>query len=146
MPGNLRDVLGVAALVQCLVKALSDQIDAGTYQHDCHPMMVRQNKWRASRFGNRAQLVNSYSHELESVSQTVCSLIHRLRPVAEQLDCVKHLEYVQQMADGPSWSDQQRAILKETGDPAEVVRRLTTESRISDTPASEPTTLPVREG
>ncbi len=136
MPGNLQDVLGITALVQCLVKALSDQIDAGTYQHDCHPMMVRQNKWRAARFGNRAQLVNSYTHELQSVSQTICSLIHRLRPVAEQLDCVTYLEYVQQMADGPSWADRERTILKETNDPAAVVRRLSTESRISDTPSN----------
>ena len=51
MPGNLEDSLAIAALIQCLVKALSDEIDRGAYQHDCHPMMVRQNKWRASRFG-----------------------------------------------------------------------------------------------
>ena len=34
MPGNLNDVLAIAALVQCLVKSLSDEIDHGTYQHD----------------------------------------------------------------------------------------------------------------
>ena len=37
MPGNLADALAIAALVQCLVKALSDEIDQGAYQHDCHP-------------------------------------------------------------------------------------------------------------
>ncbi|MCA9185970.1 MAG: YbdK family carboxylate-amine ligase, partial [Planctomycetales bacterium] len=52
MPGNLDDVLVLTALIQSLVKKLSDQIDEGTYQHDCHPVMVRQNKWRAARFGN----------------------------------------------------------------------------------------------
>ncbi len=29
MPGNLQDTLAIAALMQCLVKALSDEIDAG---------------------------------------------------------------------------------------------------------------------
>ena len=59
MPGNLQDTLALAALVQCLVKALSDEIDNGTYQHDSHPMMVQQNKWRAARFGNQARLVDT---------------------------------------------------------------------------------------
>ncbi len=54
MPGNLEDVLAIAALIQSLVRALSVQIDGGTYQHDCHPMMVRQNKWRACRYGTGA--------------------------------------------------------------------------------------------
>ena len=60
-PGTLDDTLALVALVQCLVKALSDEIDHGAYQHDCHPMMVRQNKWRAARYGLDAQLVASRS-------------------------------------------------------------------------------------
>src|SRR5215213_2510116 len=58
MPGNLEDTLALSALIHCLVKALSDDIDQGAYQHDCHPMMVRQNKWRAARFGGAAKLVD----------------------------------------------------------------------------------------
>ena len=64
MPGNLTDTLAIAALIQCLVKALSDEIDNGTYQHDSHPMMVQQNKWRAARFGNQARLVDTYTYQL----------------------------------------------------------------------------------
>ena len=131
MPGNLSDVLSIAALIQCLVKYLSDDIDGGAYQHDCHPMMVRQNKWRACRFGNRAQLVNSYTHEVQSVSEIVKSLINRLRPTAGKLSCRAHLERTQQIADGVSWSDRQLAILAETNNPAEIVRRLSIESRVS---------------
>jgi carboxylate-amine ligase len=133
MPGNLADVLGITAFIQCLVKALSDEIDHGTYQHDCHPMMVRQNKWRASRFGNRAQLVNSYTHDVQSVSDIVRSLIDRLGPTADQLGCTTYLEQVQRIADGPSWSERQQQILDETGDATEIVRQLTAESRITAT-------------
>jgi glutamate---cysteine ligase / carboxylate-amine ligase len=130
MLGNLQDTLAVAALVQCLVKALSDQIDEGTYQHDCHPMMVRQNKWRAARFGTHAQLVDSYTYEVRPVSAVVAGLIRRLRPVAESLDCVQYLEDTQRMADGASWATRQRAILEETRDRAEIVRRLTAQSQL----------------
>ncbi len=132
MPGNLEDVLGIAALTQCLIKALSDSIDEGTYQHDCHPMMVRQNKWRACRFGRAASLVDTYSFEVQTVSQVVNSLIKQLAPHAEQLGCSQYLQHVVKMAHTPSWSDIQKNVLEETNDRAEVVRRLSARSRLSE--------------
>ena len=131
MPGNLQDTLSIAALIQCLVTALSEEIEEGTYQHDCHPMMVRQNKWRACRFGTNAQLVNSYTHEVESLSEIVRWLIDRLGPIAEHLDCLSHLKHIQKLADGQSSADRQQQILDETGDRAEIVRRLSQESRLT---------------
>lgn len=131
MPGNLDDVLAVTGLIQCLVKYLSDEIDHGAYVHDFHPMMVRQNKWRACRFGNRAQLVNPYSHEIASVSVIVQQLVTHLRPTAVELGCVSYLEDNQRIADEPGWAACQRSILNETNDPVEVVRRLSGQSRVS---------------
>jgi carboxylate-amine ligase len=132
MPGNLRDVLGIAAFAQCLVQALSTLIDEGAYQHDCHPMMVRQNKWRACRFGNKAELVNSYTYDVQPVARVIESLVERLLPVARELDCVGYLEHTVTMATGPTCAERQTAMLKETGNAAEVVRHLSSESRISE--------------
>ncbi|MEX2188209.1 MAG: YbdK family carboxylate-amine ligase [Pirellulales bacterium] len=131
MPGNLDDTLALAALIQCLVQALSDSIDEGAYQHDCHPMMVRQNKWRAARYGTAARLVNSYTHGVQSLEEIVGGLLARLRPVADELDCRGYLDNVQRLAGGPSWSDRQRDIFLATRDPVEIVRRLSAASRIS---------------
>ena len=136
VPPCLDHVLAITALVQCLVTALSDDIDEGAYQHDCHPIMVRQNKSRASRFGNRAQLVNSYTHEVQSVSDIVRRLIERLHGTAEELGCVEYLESAQGLADRPCGADAQKDILEETGDPAEIVRRMTARSRITPQPAA----------
>ena len=131
MPGNLEDTLAIAALVQCVVKALSDEIDQGAYQHDCHPMMVQQNKWRAARFGTAAQLVDSYTHETQPVDQTVEKLTGQLATVAAELGCEHHLEQCRQIASSPSWADRQLSILAETNSPEEVVRQLTNISRIT---------------
>jgi len=131
MPGNLNDTLAIAALIQCLVKALSDLIDEGQYQHDCHPMMVAQNKWRACRFGTRAQLIDLTSYKSRSVSLLVNSLVERLLPTARQLDCAEHLERVRQLATAPSWADRQLAIFQQTGDRAAVVRRLVADARVA---------------
>jgi glutamate---cysteine ligase / carboxylate-amine ligase len=129
MPGNLDDTLAIAALIQCLVQALSDEIDEGAYQHDCHPMMVRQNKWRAARFGTNAQLVDFFTYQVKPLTEVTRTLTDWLHPTAESLDCVSYLVRAKQIASGPSWSDRQQAILDETGDRVEVVRRLTDESR-----------------
>ncbi len=130
MPGNLDDVLALAALAQCLVYALSEKIDGGAYIHESHPMMVRQNKWRAARYGNRAMLVNADTHEVRSVKDIVKSLVERLTPIAEQLGCVDYLRHTQVMAERPTWADRQRQILRDTGDMAEIVRRLSSEARV----------------
>ena len=131
MPGNLEDVLGIAAYVQCLVKTLSDLIDQGAYQHDCHPMMVRQNKWRAGRYGIRAKLVNSFSYDVESLSLVVNSIIEKLVPAAQELDCVEQLEHVRLMASSRTWADRQLEIFRQTGDPRQIVAQLTEQSRVS---------------
>ena len=125
MPGNLDDVIGLAALVQCLVVALSDEIDQGAYQQDYHPMLVRLNKWRACRYGLNARLVDRFTLEPHGVRDIATRLVERLRPVAEQPGCQAGLEHVLTMATGPSWSERQLSTLKETGDPKETVRRMT---------------------
>ncbi|WP_425400967.1 carboxylate-amine ligase [Aeoliella sp.] len=132
MPGNLEHALALAAMTQSLVQSLSDEIDHGTYQHDCHPMMVRQNKWRAARYGIEAELVDSYTYLPRPVSTAVKQMTNVLMPIARRLQCDHWLAKCEQLARGHSFSAKQLAIYEETGDLVEVVRRLTDESRISE--------------
>jgi carboxylate-amine ligase len=138
MPANLPDTLAIASFIQCLVKFLSDEIDQGTYQHDSHPMMVQQNKWRAARFGNQALLVDSQTYQVVSVSQAVDSLVEKLRPTAQELCCELYLDHCVKLAVQPSAAQRQLEILAETGDPAEIVRRMTEEARVAEIEGDEP--------
>jgi carboxylate-amine ligase len=140
VPGNLEDSLALAALVQCLVKALSDEIDRGTYQHDCHPMMVRQNKWRASRYGLDALLIDPLTFEPRSVQRITENLVQRLRPVAEELRCAHWLDRLVKLSRGPGWADRQLAALHKTASPVEVVRQFSSLSRISPAPVGSTAT------
>jgi glutamate---cysteine ligase / carboxylate-amine ligase len=130
MPGRLEDVLAIAALVQCLVKYEADSIDEGAWRSDYHPMIVRQNKWRASRFGLQARLVDGLTYQCIPVPEMATDLVRQLWPVAEELDCQQYLQRILAMASGQSWADRQLRILQETGDPAEVVRQMTEISRL----------------
>ncbi len=76
-------------------------------------------------------LVNTYTFEVQRVSQVVAELVERLRPHARQLGCTPYLEHVLEMAHTASWTEIQLKALDETNDRAEVVRRLCNMSRIS---------------
>ena len=122
MPPTLEDVLGLTALIQCLVYDLSEEIDRGTYQFDCHPFLIRQNKWCACRYGMKAKLVDPATHKAVETRFVVHNLIDRLTPRAQELGCARHLELVREMADRPTGAVQQLKIYEETRDLAQVVR------------------------
>jgi carboxylate-amine ligase len=130
VPGSLEDALTLAALVQCLVHSLSEEIDAGSYLRAYHPMMVRQNKWRAARYGALARLVDFETYAARPLPELAGALAARLGPTAAALGCAEWLARVPALAAGPSWADRQTALLREVG-AAETVRRLTAASRLS---------------
>jgi carboxylate-amine ligase len=131
MPGSLEDCLALAALTQCLVVALSEHIDEGTYQHDHHPMVVRQNKWRAARYGLDAALVDSDTFALCPARAVATQLIERLRPTARQLQCEAYLDRAAQLAGGPTWAEQQLTLAGEVGDPRELIRQMSRRARVT---------------
>jgi len=132
MPGNLHDVLSLGALIQCLVSALSDLIDSGTYQLDSHPMLVRQNKWRGCRFGHEAIMVDSYTLKTRTVTEAADDLVDRLLPKADELDCTSYLTAIREMVRGPSWADRQISLRTKYGNHPEMVRDLVNQARISE--------------
>jgi len=107
IPPNLEDALALTALTQCLVAALSDQIDTGVYQYDIHPIVVRQNKWKAVRWGMRAELIDPVTHKTIPVREMVFFLYEKLKPYAERLNCMQELNHIISMVDNPSGAEQQ---------------------------------------
>ena len=145
VPGSLEDAMALAALVHCLVKWLSDDIDNGTYQHDCHPMIVRQNKWRAARHGLDAMFVDFSTYDVRPARDILLGLVDELGPTADSLGCASQFDRLVQLAREPNWSFRQLDILRETGDPAEVVRSLTNGSGTAPSPAVRNRRVPPRQ-
>lgn len=132
MPPNLNSVLGLTALIQCLVQKISREIDDGRTEPECHPAIVRQNRWHACRYGLGARLAEPNTLQSISARMTVQNLVEQLRDVAHHLGCAHHLELALQMSLQPSGSEQQLALYAEHGSLAEMVRTLVHQSRISD--------------
>jgi carboxylate-amine ligase len=127
VPANLEQVLAITALVQCLVVKLSHQIDEGTFQSEYHPMIVQQNKWRATRYGAQAQLVNSDDYRQYTVQQTVDHLVETLAPTAESLGCLAELEATRQLP-GRSGAERQLELYNEHYSRHRVVERMLAEN------------------
>lgn len=126
LPYCLEDALSLAALIQCLVCRLSDDIDKGVYQHDIHPIMVKQNKWKACRYGLDAKLVDALTHKPIPARQLAGQMASILHDYAKELDCAKELNHIYKMVEQPTGADLQREIYEETGEFSEVVRQMIT--------------------
>ena len=137
-------MLGLTALIQCLVHDLSEEIDRGTYQYNCHPFLIRQNKWRACRYGMDARLVDPQTLQSIPARKVVHALVDRLEDRAVELGCPAQLEIVRAMADEPTGSVRQLEIFRETGDLAEVVRRMLEQSELRGRASSADRRTPSR--
>jgi carboxylate-amine ligase len=138
MPPNLPDLLGLTALIQCLVCQLSDAINRGEPAPESHPLMLKQNRWRASRFGLGAELVDTTTLEAVPAPRAAERMARRLAPFAERLGCSRHLERVRDMANRATGAERQIAFFEQTGDLAEVVRRMIQQSRLGREPVPSP--------
>ena len=123
VPPSLDHVLALTSLVQCLVHTISNEIDEGTFLPEYHPMMVEQNKWRATRYGADASLVSSKDFQQRSVPQLVDELVTGLGPTAAELNCVAELQSVVQLPLN-SGARRQTEIYEATGSRRKVVEIL----------------------
>ncbi|MHC5114541.1 MAG: glutamate--cysteine ligase [Planctomycetota bacterium] len=123
-PLNMRHLLGLVALTQSLVAGISSDIDQGAYLYDSHPMIAKQNKWHAARWGMDASFVDFDSMSAVPARQVARRLIGHCKPYAERLSCLEQLGYLDDILENGNGAARQRKVLAETGDMREVVRFL----------------------
>lgn len=88
---NITEVGMVAAVCQCLVEYFSRKYDAGEKLPSIPSWFVRENKWRAARYGMDAILILDDAGNDQLVSETLRDLVAELRPIAQELDCEAEL-------------------------------------------------------
>lgn len=141
MPPDLESLGGLVALIQCLVDELRHDPRLGRNEPEFHGLMVRQNRWRACRYGMSAVLVDLDTLEAHPVREVLARSVERLGPVAEKIGCKEELEGLVARAQGPSGAESQIALHAECGDLAEMIGRRVEVSRIGV--PSLPAAIPV---
>ena len=125
----------IAALIQCLVEWMSTELDAGRPVPSMQPWFVRENKWRASRYGLDAEIILDSSGTERLVTDDVRRLIGVLSPTAERLGCLPELLQLNGILDaGASYQRQLRVAAANGGSLPAVVAALSAELRAGTLP------------
>ncbi|MFJ8893445.1 glutamate--cysteine ligase [Leifsonia sp. NPDC102414] len=124
------EVGAVAALIHCLTDRMSGQLDDGVEPVTLQPWFVRENKWRAARYGLDAEIITAPDGSERLVSDSLRDLIVDLSPTAERLGCLAELETVDViLSKGASYQRQLRVAEANGGSLQAVVSSLTHELR-----------------
>ncbi|QIZ98539.1 glutamate--cysteine ligase [Leifsonia sp. PS1209] len=124
------EVGAVAAIIHCLTDRMSGQLDDGEEPVTLQPWFVRENKWRAARYGLDAEIITAPDGSERLVSDALRDLIVDLSPTAERLGCLAELETVDViLSKGASYQRQLRVAEANGGSLQAVVSSLTHELR-----------------
>jgi len=124
---TLHEVGMVGALSQSMVQLFDSQLDRGYTLPTRPAWVVRDNKWRATRYGLDAIVITDASGSTAPLRDELYELVAELRPVADRLGCAAELEVVSEVLDCGASYERQRAVLATCGGLTEVVDALVTE-------------------
>jgi carboxylate-amine ligase len=135
---TLDEIGAVAALTQCLVEQFDTQLDRGYILPTPASWVLRENKWRAARYGLDADIVVDEKGTVRPVRQAILDLVEELTPTAKRLDCEAELADVERvLAVGASYQRQRAVAAASGGDLRSVVDSLLGEMR-NGLPAASP--------
>ena len=125
-----QELASLAALAQCLVEELSTRLDDGVGIENLQPWFVRENKWRAARYGLDAIIINDASGNERFVTDDLLALLDRLAPISERLGCADELDGIRMILDrGASYQRQRAVAAANAGSLKAVVSSLVSELR-----------------
>jgi glutamate---cysteine ligase / carboxylate-amine ligase len=124
---TLHEVGMVAALSQCLVQLFDTQLDRG-YQLPSQPSwVIRDIKWRATRYGLDAIVITDAGGSTAPLRDELYELSQDLQLVARRLGCAEELDVVGEVLNSGASYERQRAMLATGGGLTDVVDALVRE-------------------
>ena len=124
------EVGAVAALIHCLADRMAGDLDDGREPVTLQPWFVRENKWRAARYGLDAEIIVAPDGAERLVPDALRDLITDLSPIAKRLGCLDELETVDAiLTTGGSYQRQLAVAQANGGSLQAVVSSLTHELR-----------------
>ena len=118
---RLEHTLGLAALVQAMVKELAEHFDAGEQLSRYPYEMLDENKWLAARHGLDGELVDLPSQERVPTRALARRLVDRLRGHAQDLGSGDQLDAVEDLLSRGNGGTRQKVVYEANHDLREVV-------------------------
>jgi len=107
---TLDEIGAVAALSQCLVEQFDRELDRGYTLPTPASWVLRENKWRAARYGLDAEIITDERGTVQPVREAIAELVEELAPTAARLGCSAELEDVNRVLAVGSSAQRQRAV------------------------------------
>ena len=112
---TLGEIGMVAALSQCLVEIFDRELDKGYTLPKPKGWVMRENKWRAARYGLDADIIYGENNDTRPLREDLTELVHELQPTAERLGCAEQLSLVSEILTGGASYQRQRAVAAASG-------------------------------
>ena len=113
---TLDEITIAAAMAQSLVESLDRQLDRGYTLPVPKMWIVRENKWRAARYGLDAEIiVDDRGNQVMPVKEAILELADDLTPIARKLGCEDELAKVEHLLKVGGSYQRQRAVAAESG-------------------------------
>jgi glutamate---cysteine ligase / carboxylate-amine ligase len=126
---TMDELCSIVALSQSLVVWLSEQYSHGLEIPQHRAWTVRDNKWRAARYGIDAEIIRDEDGNVMSLRRSIGDLVERLSPVAERLGCIDDLLGINTILERGTSAVRQREVFAETRDLSKVVDMLVEEMK-----------------
>lgn len=121
---HIEHSLGLAALVQAMVKELAEHFDAG-HELSSYPYeMLDENKWLAARHGLAGELVDLPSSERVTTRALARRLIDRMREHCQELGSESELDAVEDLLARGNGASRQVVVFEANHDLREVMSEI----------------------
>lgn len=122
---TLAEIGCLAALTQCFAEHISRGYARDHTYESLPPWLVRENKWRAARYGMDAEVITPNREKREvPLREGLLNWLERLTPIARDLGCETELHFAAELAERGSSYVRQR----EAGGPEAALRLLLAET------------------
>jgi carboxylate-amine ligase len=126
---TMEELCSMVALSQSLVVWLGERYRSGLEVPAHQAWTIRENKWRAARYGLDAEIIRDEEGNLLSLRRSIGDLVERLEPTADRLGCREELMGVHSILERGTSATRQREVFGRTKDITAVVDSLVEEMK-----------------
>jgi glutamate---cysteine ligase / carboxylate-amine ligase len=124
---TLDELCAITAMTQSLVVWLGERYNSGLDLPTHRAWTIRENKWRAARYGLEAEIIRDEEGNLMSLRRSLGDMVEILEPIADRLGCREDLLRINAILDRGTSATRQREVFGRTHDLSAVVDSLVTE-------------------
>ena len=113
-PATMLELLSLVAWIHLLSHWFNDHGDAFFEQNVVIPQqwILRENKWRAIRYGLQAEIISHESLEIKKLSESIYYWIDILEPYSEKLGYQKYMNCIKDLIQKGNSSHRQREFMQ----------------------------------